>query len=203
MAATRASHSVQIGDVGVSLAAADAALAHGDTGSPWYTIPFGVRAHALRWSGATDEAEAAFAEGYMGESARRDQLLGVVSSHSSLALIHAEAGGWSVADRHARTALELTRHGLSEHWIMTEAHVALALLAAHRDDREAAPAAAAHAVVLSRRGGVAGSRANTLLTVAGLRLDDGAAEEAAELVAEAGAILQAAPDPGAMVLARL
>ncbi|HEY3186959.1 MAG TPA: helix-turn-helix transcriptional regulator, partial [Solirubrobacteraceae bacterium] len=80
---------------------------------------------------------------------------------------------------------------------------ALALLAAHRGDAEAAAATGARALALSRRGGVAGSRANTLLTVAALRRAAGAADEALELVAEARAILTAAPDPGPMVLERL
>jgi LuxR family transcriptional regulator, maltose regulon positive regulatory protein len=198
LAAMRASHLVQLGDNARALAAAEAALAIGDRTSIWTPIPFGARAHALWWEGDVNGARDAFA-GYSRESAAREQLLGVASSHSSRAHIEAEAGRWDTAARHAQLACELAAHALAEHWMMADAHAALARLAAHRGEGDRARDEAGRAVELARRGGVPGTRSNVLLSAARIV----GAAEAADLVDEAAAILAPCPDPGPAARARL
>jgi LuxR family maltose regulon positive regulatory protein len=198
VAAARSSHAVLTGDAGAAIRLATPAIEAGDRRSLWYPVPFGARAHARRWSGDLEGALEDF-DGYLRESAERNQILSVISTTGSLALVHAEAGRWGEAEAHAGRALEMTQHALGEHWMMGNAHTALALLNAERGDAEAALAAGERAVELVRRGGVPGDRANTLLTVAALRGDSGAAE----LVREARELLEGCADPGSEVLERL
>jgi LuxR family transcriptional regulator, maltose regulon positive regulatory protein len=202
VAAAHSSHRILTGDARGANELATPAIEQGDRRSLWYPVPFGARAHARRWSGDLEGAVADF-DGYMRESAERNQVLSVISTIGSLALIHAEAGRWGEAEEHAKRALELTQHALSEHWMMGGAHTALALLHAERGDRAAALAAGERAVELVRRGAVPGDRANTLLAVAALRAESGDEDGASELVREARELVDACPDPGAVVLERL
>jgi LuxR family transcriptional regulator, maltose regulon positive regulatory protein len=87
--------------------------------------------------------------------------------------------------------------------MMGEAHTALALVCAGRGRRDEALAAADRAVELVRRGAVPGARANTLITAASAHADAGDAERAGALLREARDVLEAAPDPGRMVVERL
>jgi LuxR family transcriptional regulator, maltose regulon positive regulatory protein len=202
VAAVRSAFYVIAGDAGTASGIAGPAIDRGARDSVWYPVAYGARAHARRWSGDTDGALEDF-DGYMRESAARNQILSVISTTGSLALMHAEAGRWREAQEAANRALEMTQHMLGEHWMMGNTHTALALLHAHRGDREAALAAGARAVELVRRGGVPGDRANTLLTVAALRHDAGDESEAVDLVEEARAILMPCADPGSLVVERL
>jgi ATP/maltotriose-dependent transcriptional regulator MalT len=202
VAAAHSSHRILTGDVGGAIQVATPAIEGGDRRSLWYPVPFGARAHARRWSGDLDGALEDF-EGYARESAERNQLLSVISTTGSLALVHAEAGRWREAEEHVNRALEMTRHALSEHWMMGNTHTALAMLHAERGDRAAALVAGERAVELIRRGGVPGDRANTLLTVASLHADSGDEDRARTLVREARELLESCPDPGAAVLERL
>jgi LuxR family transcriptional regulator, maltose regulon positive regulatory protein len=200
--AARASHSIISGDVSVALEASDAGIEHGDPASPWHPVPYGARAHALRWHEDTDGALDTF-HAYMRESEIRGQPLGVVSSLSSISLIHAERRQWPLAREVAERALELTQFALGEHWMMSNAHIALALLAWQDGEPGAALESGARAIELARRGGVPGDRANALLTIARLHLESGDAERAERLTAEARALLESCRDPGATVLGRL
>jgi LuxR family transcriptional regulator, maltose regulon positive regulatory protein len=202
LAAARAAQRIIDGDVAGALAAADAAVALAGAPSEWLPVAHGARAHALRWRGDAEGAQAAFHD-YLQTSRERAQPLGVVSSLSSLALIDAEAGRWSRAVGNARRALELAQHALREHWMMMDAHLALAFEAARRGDRATADRERDRAAELARRGGVPGGRANALLGAAQLLAAAGAAAESAVLVAEASGILAPCRDAGAMVLERL
>jgi len=202
VAAAHSSHRVLTGDVGGAIRVATPAIEDGDRRSLWYPVPFGARAHARRWSGDFDGALEDF-EGYMRESAERNQILSVISTTGSLALVHAEAGRWREAEEHANRAVEMTQHALSEHWMMGNTHTALAMLHQARGDREAALAGGERAVELVRRGGVPGDRANTLLTVAVLHDEAGDGDRARTLLREARDLLESCPDPGAVVLERL
>ncbi len=126
LAAARAAQDVLAGDIGAALRAADSALAYG-TPSLFLPVAHGARAHALRWMGETDAALTAF-EDYRREGAARGQFLNVVSSLGSMALIHAERGQWGEAREEARQSLEQCPPPLAEHWIMSGAHNALALI---------------------------------------------------------------------------
>jgi LuxR family transcriptional regulator, maltose regulon positive regulatory protein len=201
VAAAHSSHRILTGDVGGAIEVATPAIEGGDRGSLWYPVPFGARAHARRWTG--DEGARADFHGYMRESAERNQILSVISSTGSLALLDAEAGRWRESEEGAARALEMTQHALSEHWMMGNTHTALALLAEHRGDQAAARAAGERAAELVRRGGVPGDRVNTLLTVARLRAEAGDQEAARDYLEEGRGLVAACRDAGAVVLERL
>jgi LuxR family maltose regulon positive regulatory protein len=194
VAVARASNALQTGDIARALSAAARAFAVGERDSPWISIAYGVRAHGMRWSGRTAEALAAFTD-WLRESELRGQLLGIVHSHGSIALIHAEEGRRSPALHSAQTALARAEDGFAEHWVAVDAHAALARV----HDGERSRAHALKAVELADRGGVPGCRANALLHAASLA--DPAA--AADLVARARELLAPCRDPGALVLDRL
>jgi LuxR family transcriptional regulator, maltose regulon positive regulatory protein len=202
VAAAHSSQAILTGDAGRAIELATPAIERGDRRSPWYPVPFGARAHARRWSGDLEGALADF-DGYRRESAERHQVLSVISTIGSLALVHAEAGRWREAEQHAQRAMDMTQHALSEHWIMGSVHLTLALLAAERGDSEAALAAGERGVELARRGAVPGDRANTLIAVASLRAEAGDAAGARSLLAEARSLLERCPDPGREVMTRL
>ena len=202
VAAVRSAFYVIAGDSDTASAIAGPAIDRGASDAVWYPVAYGARAHARRWSGDLEGALEDF-DGYMRESAARNQILSVISTTGSLALMHAEAGRWREAEEAANRALEMTQHMLGEHWMMGNTHTALALLHANGGDREAALAAGARAVELVRRGGVPGDRANTLLTVASLRHEACDESEAVHLVEEARAILTPCADPGSKVVERL
>jgi LuxR family transcriptional regulator, maltose regulon positive regulatory protein len=202
VAAADSSYRILSGDVAGAIKVATPAIEHGDPRSLWYPVPFGARAHARRWSGDVDGALEDF-DAYMRESAKRNQILSVISSTGSVALIHAEAGRWRAAEEHAERALEMTQHALSEHWMMTDTHLALALVRVAHGDTPAALAAGDRAVELARRGTVPGDRANALLTVASLNGNSGHADKARDLLREARELLDRSPDPGSLVVERL
>jgi LuxR family maltose regulon positive regulatory protein len=202
VAAAYSSQLVLRGDAHGAIAAATPAIEHGDRRSLWYPVPFGARAHARRWSGEREGASDDF-EAYIAESAERNQILSVISGTGSLALLDAEAGRWGEAEEKAGRALEMTQHALSEHWMMGETHTALALMHAAQGNRDAALTAADRAVELVRRGAVPGARANTLITAATVHAEAADGETAGTLLKEARLVLEAAPDPGPMVLERL
>jgi LuxR family transcriptional regulator, maltose regulon positive regulatory protein len=202
VAAAHSSYRALLGDCAGSTEVATPAIEAGDPRSLWYPVPFGARAHARRWSGDLEGALEDF-DGYMRESAERNQILSVISTIGSLACVHAEAGRWREAEEYANRALTMTQHALSEHWMMGGTHTALALVHAERGDRDGALAAIDRAVELVRRGAVPGDRANTLLTAASLYADAGDGERAGALLHEAREVIEAAPDPGAMVVDRL
>ena len=202
VAAAHSSHAILTGDAAAAIRVATPAMEQGDRRSLWYPVPFGARAHARRWSGDLEGALGDF-DGYLRESAERNQILSVISTTGSLALVHAEAGRWREAEEHTKRALDMTQHALSEHWMMGNVHTALALLRAARGDHEAALAAGERALELARRGAVPGDRANTMLTVASLRAAAGHDDGARELRREARELLEACADPGREVLERL
>jgi LuxR family maltose regulon positive regulatory protein len=202
VAAVRSAFYVIAGDAGTASAIAGPAIDRGARDSVWYPVAYGARAHARRWSGDPEGALEDF-DGYVRESAARNQILSVISTTGSLALMHAEARRWREAQEAANRALEMTQHMLGEHWMMGNTHTALTLLHAHRGDKEAALAAGARAVELVRRGGVPGDRANTLLTVAALHHEAGDESEAVDLVEEARGILARCADPGSLIVERL
>jgi LuxR family maltose regulon positive regulatory protein len=195
VAAARASNRLQTGRLSAALEAADRSLAVGDPASPWVPIPHGVRAHALRWSGDAEGAREAFGD-WLRESEARGQVLGVVCSHAEIAVIDVEAGDLVAAAGRAERALVHGYPRFAEHWVSLGAHVALAQLAHAEGDAVRAAREAERSVELARRGGVPGDRANALVAAAGLLGD-------ADLLTEARALLEHAPDPGAMVLRRL
>jgi LuxR family transcriptional regulator, maltose regulon positive regulatory protein len=202
VAAAHSSYRVLTGDCAGATEVATPAIERGDAHSLWYPVPFGARAHARRWSGDLEGALADF-DGYMRESAQRNQILSVISTIGSLALVHAEGARWREAEAHANRALEMTQHALSEHWMMGSVHTALALLNAERGDSDAALATGERALELVRRGAVPGDRANTFIAVSSLRRDAGDSDGARELLREARELLEACPDPGREVLERL
>jgi LuxR family maltose regulon positive regulatory protein len=201
LAGARAAQDVIAGDVEAALAAAGTALAFG-TPSPWLPVAHGARAHALRWRGDTEAALAAF-EDYRREGGARGQILNVVSSFGSTAVIHAEHGHWAAAVEAAAQSVEQCPPPLAEHWIMGGAHNALALIRENEGDAEAARAAGDRAVELMRRGGVPGDRANTFVAAALRHLAAGEREDADSLLDDARSLLEGCADPGAMVLRRL
>ena len=195
VAAARASNALQVGDLTRAVPAAQHALAVGDDDSPWRPLPHGVLAHAARWSGDPERAEAEFGR-WRSESEVRGQILGVVCSDAELALLHAEAGRDTEAVAAAGRAREVGAGRFSEHWVSTGAHGAMALVAERLGDVESSRAEARKAVELARRGGPPGARANAMLLAAGVLADR-------DLVDEARALLAQYPDPGPMVLERL
>ncbi|MGH8909191.1 MAG: LuxR C-terminal-related transcriptional regulator [Egibacteraceae bacterium] len=148
------------------------------------------------WCGLPDEAVEALWEGAelaktTGNDLARAYALGY------LAVVHAERGAFDRAERLGRTAVALSDEpGFAEHFVLTFAHLGLALAWEGRGALRDADAAAARAVRLSRRGAGRVEIAFALLVSGRIRQLLGDRDGAAALVVQAREHADACPDRG-------
>jgi LuxR family maltose regulon positive regulatory protein len=196
-ALVRTSARVLLGDVGAAAkSAALAASLEPGTAAPWRPHVTNALGMTAFWSGAFDEAEAAFAEtvsagesaGYYGAEIYALGYLAVMSAERAEA---AEAGRLVSA---ARALAE--RQALGEHWVTVMVDYAAGELARARGELQAARARIEHGLNIARRGGLRLDTIYGLLALARIASEAGAAAGARELSARARRQLAACPDPG-------
>ena len=196
-AIVRTSARLLLGDV--SAAAQSAALAselEADKTAPWRPHVTNALGMTAFWSGATREAESAFAEtvsagepvGYYGAE---------IYALGYLAVISAERADLAEAGRRVAAARVLAeRQALGEHWVTVMVDYAAGRLARARGEHQLARSEIEHGLNIARRGGLRLDTVYGLLALARIAVEDGAADEARELRARAQRQLAACPDPG-------
>jgi LuxR family transcriptional regulator, maltose regulon positive regulatory protein len=196
LACVRAAHYWESGDVGRSLPAARAVLEEEGEDSPWRAIGAAVIGLASAALGDWTEGSRWTRE-YSRLGAKFGQHLNQSSGAGSAAAFEAELGNWAEAEALARNSLEISsRYGMDEHWMTSEAHLALGLLLAHKGDLEQAEPELERSAEVARRGAGPVSTAHALLHLARVRVALGDSGGAREALDEAERRVAAAPDPG-------
>jgi LuxR family transcriptional regulator, maltose regulon positive regulatory protein len=203
LACVRCAYFWELGDVGRALPAARELLEEEGEDAPWRGIGAAV-------IGLCAAARGEWAEGskwcreYSRLGAKFGQHLNESSGAGSAAAFEAELGNWAEAEQLARRSLEISStHAMNEHWMTSEAHLALGLLHAHRSELEQAERELERAAEVGRRGAGPVITSHALLHLALVRIarDDG--EAAREALEEAERRVSAAPDAGPLLPRRL
>jgi ATP/maltotriose-dependent transcriptional regulator MalT len=196
LACVRAAHFWESGDVGRSMPPARAVLEEEGDDSPWRAIGAAVIGLAAAASG--DWAEGSrWTREYSRLGAKFGQHLNQSSGAGSAAAFEAEMGNWAEAEELARTSLEISsRYEMDEHWMTSEAHLALGLLLAHKGELERAQPELERSAEVARRGAGPVITAHALLHLALVRGALGDSDGAREALGEAERRVAAAPDPG-------
>ena len=196
-AMVRTSAQLMLGDVGAAAQSAATALElEPDPTAPWRPHVTNALGMTAFWSGATEEAEAAFAEtvsvgepaGYFGA---------VIYALGYLAVISAQRAKLGEAGRRVSMARALAkRQALAEHWFTVMVDYAAGELARARGELQVARAEVEHGLGIARRCGLRLDIAYGLLALSRIALAAGEEAEARELRARARRQLTACPDPG-------
>jgi LuxR family maltose regulon positive regulatory protein len=196
-AMVRTSARLMLGDVGAAAQSAATALElEPDPGAPWRPHVTNALGMTAFWAGATEEAEAAFAEtvsvgeptGYYGA---------VIYALGYLAVISAQRGKLAEAGRRVSMARVLAkRQALSEHWFTVMVDYAAAELARASGELQVARAEAERGLSIARRFGLRLDSAYGLVALSRIALAAGEEAEARELRARAQRQLTACPDSG-------
>ena len=192
------------GDLGAGTASARRALGLVEATAPfWATALAAITGALLYLSGRGREAVALLDRGIAAGTA--DNGMSLAYGLAFQALAHLDADELEGAERAlAGTADILARDGgLEEHFPWYAVKAASGLVAERRGDPEAADAALERATELARRGGGRAQTAFCLLLRSSLRSRCGDRPEARRLSAEARTLVDACPDPGTMLPARL
>jgi LuxR family maltose regulon positive regulatory protein len=202
VASLREIHRYMDGDVGQAVEAGRRSVERGQT--PWRPVGCPVLGIALFWSGEADEAAQELEQSVrLAHSA--GNYLAVIHASAGLAAIEAEGGDLEAADAVAAEALDLAEErSLTDHWATAMARVVRGRALEQRGKIERAGAEIERAAELSRDGVAAVETAYSLLSQAETSRLQGAPAQAAELAAEARAIVERCADPGilAEMLAR-
>lgn len=196
-AMVRTSARLLLGDVGAAArTAAIAAQLEPDTTAVWRPHVTNALGMTAFWSGAVDEAEAAFLETvtaseHVGYYAAQIYALGYLAVISAEREESAEAGRWVAA---ARVLAE--RLALGEHWTTVMVDYAAGDLARTRGELPVARAVIEHGLNIARRSGMRLDTVYGLFALARIARLAGAPAEARELSARAKRQLAACPDPG-------
>ena len=196
-AMVRTSARLMLGDVGAAAQSAAAALElEPDPAAPWRPQVTNALGMTAFWSGAAEEAEAAFSEtvsagepaGFYGA---------VIYALGYLAVISAQRAKLAEAGRRVSMARALAkRQALGEHWFTVMIDYAAGELARARGDLQVARAEVERGLGIARRWGLRLDIAYGLLALSRIALAAGGAAEARELRARAQRQLAACPDPG-------
>jgi len=148
------------------------------------------------WSGAAEEAEAAFSETVSaGEPA--GFYAAEIYALGYLAVISAQRAKLAEADRRVAAARVLAeRQALGEHWVTVMTDYAAGELARTRGEFQVARADVEHGLSIARRWGLRLDTAYGLLALSRIALAAGEEAEARELRARGQRQLAACPDPG-------
>ncbi|HUB38796.1 MAG TPA: LuxR C-terminal-related transcriptional regulator, partial [Streptosporangiaceae bacterium] len=196
-ALVRTSARLMLGDVGAAAQSAATALElEPDPAAPWRPHVTNALGMTAFWAGATEEAEAAFAEtASVGEPA--GYYGAVIYALGYLAVISTQRAKPAEAGRRVSTARALAkRQALSEHWFTVMIDYAAAELARARGDLQLARAEAERGLGIARRFGLRLDIAYGLLALSRIALAAGEEAQARELRARARRQLTACPDPG-------
>ncbi len=188
---------LMLGDVGAAAQSAATALElEPDPAAPWRPHVTNALGMTAFWAGATEEAEAAFAEtvsageptGYHGA---------VIYALGYLAVISAQRAKLAQAGRRVSMARALAnRQALTEHWFTVMVDYAAGDLARASGDLQGARAEVERGLSIARRFGLRLDTAYGLLALSRIALAAGQEAEARELRARARRQLSACPDPG-------
>jgi LuxR family maltose regulon positive regulatory protein len=172
-------------------------------GSPWRAI--GAAVIGLCAAARGDWAEGSkWCREYSRLGRAFGQPLNDSSGAGSAAAFEAEMGNWAEAEELARRSLEIgSTYGMDEHWMTSEAHLALGLLHAHRGELELAEPELERAAEVARRGAGPVITSHALLHLALARIARGDREGAREALDEADQRVSAAPDAGPLLPRRL
>jgi LuxR family transcriptional regulator, maltose regulon positive regulatory protein len=196
-AIVRTSARLMLGDVGAAAQSAAIALElEPDTTAPWRAHVTNALGMTAFWSGAAEEAEAAFAETVSvgdpaGYYAAEIYALGYLAVISAQRTELAEAG-----QRVAAARVLAGRQALGEHWVTVMVDYAAGELARARGELQEARAEVEHGLSIARRCGLRLDTAYGLLAQARIALKAGEVAEARELRTRARRQLAACPDPG-------
>jgi LuxR family transcriptional regulator, maltose regulon positive regulatory protein len=203
VACVRCSYFWESGDVGRALAPAHQVLEEEGEDSPWRAIGAAVIGLCAGARGDWPEGSKWCRE-YSRLGAKFGQHLNHSSGAGSAAAFEAELGNWAEAEELARHSLEISStYGMDEHWMTSEAHLALGLLHAHRGELELAEPELERSAEVGRRGAGPVITGHALLHLALVRIARGDREGAGAALEEAERRVSAAPDPGPVLPRRL
>jgi LuxR family transcriptional regulator, maltose regulon positive regulatory protein len=203
LACVRCAYLWELGDVGGALPPAHEVLEEEGEDSPWRAI--GAAVIGLCAGARGDWAEGSkWCREYSRLGAKFGQHLNESSGAGSAAGYEAEAGNWDEAERLARHSLEISsRYGMDEHWMTSEAHLALGLLHIHRGELEQAQPELARAAEVGGRGAGPVITAHALLHLTLVRTALGDREGARAALDEGEGLVASAPDAGPLLPRRL
>jgi LuxR family maltose regulon positive regulatory protein len=193
----------ELGDVGGALPPAHEVLEHEGENSPWRAI--GAAVIGLCAGAAGDWPEGSkWCREYSRLGARFGMHLNESSGAGSAAAYEAEMGNWEEAEQLARRALEVSgTYGMDEHWMTSEAHLALGLLHAHNGQPEEAERELERSAEVARRGAGPVITSHALLHLALVRISRDDRDGARDALEEAERRVSAAPDAGPLLSRRL
>jgi LuxR family transcriptional regulator, maltose regulon positive regulatory protein len=203
LACVRCAYLWELGDVGGALPPARDVLAEEGENSPWRAI--GAAVIGLCAGARGDWAEGSkWTREYSRLGAKFGQHLNQSSGAGSAAAYEAELGNWAEAEDLARHSLEISaRFEMDEHWMTSEAHLALGLVHAHRGEIDLAQPELERAAEVGRRGAGPVITSHALLHLALARIAAGDRDGALEALEEAERRVSDAPDPGPLLPRRL
>jgi LuxR family maltose regulon positive regulatory protein len=203
IACVRCSYLWELGDVGGALPPAHEVLEHEGEDSPWRAI--GAAVIGLCAGARGDWAEGSrWCREYSRLGAKFGMHLNESSGGASAAAFEAELGNWAEAEQLARRSLEISStYGMNEHWMTSEAHLALGMLHAHRGEPELAEPELERAAEVARRGAGPVITSHALLHLALLRIARDDPDGAREALGEAERRTSEAPDAGPLQPQRL
>jgi LuxR family transcriptional regulator, maltose regulon positive regulatory protein len=203
LACVRCSYLWELGDVGEALTPAHEVLEHEGEGSPWRAIGAAVIGLCAAARGDWREGSEWCRE-YSRLGAKFGMHLNESSGGGSAAAFEAELGNWVEAEELARRSLEISStYGMDEHWMTSEAHLALGMLHAHRGELELAEPDLERAAEVARRGAGPVITSHALLHLALLRIARADRAGAREALEEAERRVSEAPDAGPLLPRRL
>ena len=196
-AMVRTSARLMLGDVGAAAQSAAIALElEPDPTAPWRPQVTNALGMTAFWSGATEEAETAFAE-TVSAGEPTGYYAAEIYALGYLAVISAQRAKLAEAGRRVAAARVLAkRQALGEHWVTVMTDYAAGELARARGEFRVARAEVEHGLSIARRYGLRLDIASGLLALARIALAAGAEAEARELRARAQRQIAACPDPG-------
>jgi LuxR family transcriptional regulator, maltose regulon positive regulatory protein len=203
LACVRCAHYWESGDVGRALPPAHEVLEHEGEDSPWRAI--GAAVIGLCAGARGDWVEGSkWCREYSRLGAKFGMHLNESSGGGSAAAFEAELGNWAEAEELARRALEISStYGMNEHWMTSEAHLALGMLHAHRREPELAEPELERSAEVARRGAGPVITSHALLHLALLRIARDDPDGAREALDEANRLTAGAPDTGPFLPKRL
>jgi len=196
-AMVRTSARLMLGDVGAAAQSAAIALElEPDPTAPWRPQVTNALGMTAFWSGATEEAETAFAE-TVSAGEPTGYYAAEIYALGYLAVISAQRAKLAEAGRRVAAARVLAkRQALGEHWVTVMTDYAAGELARARGEFRVARAEVEHGLSIARRYGLRLDIAYGLLALARIALAAGEEAEARELRARAQRQIAACPDPG-------
>jgi LuxR family maltose regulon positive regulatory protein len=203
LACVRCSYYWELGDVRRALPPAHEVLEHEGEDSPWRAI--GAAVIGLCAGARGDWAEGSrWCREYSRLGAKFGMHLNESSGGGSAAAFEAELGHWAEAEELARRSLEISStYGMDEHWMTSEAHLALGMLHVHRGEPELAEPELERSADVARRGAGPVITSHALLHLALLRISRDDPDRAREALDEAGRLTSEAPNAGPLLPPRL